>query len=263
MVTQAQSLERDERVAVLDALIGSSGDRCDRLRALHPDRALFTSHPQRESLEFLFWRELVQLEQANEAPLQPWLASLPSSPAAYFLRRRELETWCRWKLFLEPLPARWRTLFALGTAKSRELCVELGLRAIAASASGRDPATLLVRLQPLGPQIALAVIERVHAAKDVLPTETAVAVRDSLATLASARRGESLLAALGRSLVAARLAAAVSVEDLELRGAGYCDLLVRLAVEQPLPTLGAEARFDAWIDDALAALHEGESHGDA
>lgn len=243
------SLELDASLASLRAVLSSLGPRGERLAALHPRADALRSAPAvAERLDEIWWAELDELE----AGVQPVRASTSAarSRAGYYLRRRDLARWSRWRSVAAQLDRTWRALLEWPAARAREACIQLGLRACAVSAASVARHELPLWLRPLGAQRAHEVLQHmIHSPQARLPALDAQ-VGAALTELARERRGDRLLSALGRRILAARLRAKVDLELVDAAGVGGSDLLQLLRGEAPLKLETADEvrAVDGWIE---------------
>jgi hypothetical protein len=249
------------RERVLAALLARDGTRASERRALHPEPVELARGATGEPLGALFWRELEERERLASAPVQRALTTAPCTPATYYLRRRELERWLRWMRLLEPLAPRWRALFALRSSVAREVCVAVGTHAFACVAAEREPKSLARWLQPLGSRLALGVLDRSACPIERAPAAWVATVGCRLDELVHERSGDSILSALGRVVIAARLADSMSLAALARAGAGRSDLAQYLAAEPLAASADPLELVDRWVDAALALQCIGGAHG--
>lgn len=234
-------------LACLRALLGSLGARGQALAELHP-RAndLRSAAEGPAALDELWWSELEQLER--EAGLAPAHHAPARTDANYYLRRRDLARWTRWRDVAARLDRTWRCLLEWPASRARDACIRVGLRAIASAAVSVPRHELSLWLRPLGAQRAHDVLQLVIHRQPPTP-ELAAQVSLLTPELALERRGDSLLSALGRRVLAARLRASVDLAAIDSAGVGSSDLLRLLRLESPLTvTSAAENRtIDGWI----------------
>lgn len=239
----------DTRLSALCALLRTLGPRGERLTTLHPHADALRSAPATcERLDALWWAELDHLE-ARAHVVRAQTAGLRSS-ANYYLRRRDLARWSRWRSVAAQLDRTWRALLDWPAPRAREACIQLGLRACAASAASVARYELPLWLRPLGAQRAHEVLEQlIHTPPPPLPALSAQ-VGKALNELGRERRGDSLLSALGRRILAARLRANVDLALIDATGVGGSDLLRLLRNETPLhiETAGEARTVDGWIE---------------
>lgn len=241
------STNAEIELASLRALLACAGTHGRALAALQPRAGeLLDAAQGSPSLEELWWSELEALER--DAQIAPAHHAPSRTNANYYLRRRDLERWGRWRAVAGRLDRTWRCLLEWPAVRARGACIQLALRAVASAAVDVPRHELSLWLRPLGAQRAHEVLQLMIHGRFRLP-ELASQVSLTLASLARERRGDSLLSALGRRVLAGRLPASSELAVIESASVSGSDLLRLLRLETPL-TLESpdETRaVDEWI----------------
>lgn len=250
--------DEELRLRALHAALAASGTAGQRFLTRHPDRERIPRPETIDTLAWLQWDELEELQ--HRCGVTAGCSGLSRSPATYIVERRHLEQLLAWRAAARQLTGTWCRLLRLAAAEVRTFTIDVGIELVVRGSRGVEPDALRGWLSPLGASVARRVVDALVARRSRSAAPLSGAGRAAYEEERGQRHGERLTWRLGRRALATSLASVSSDARRCAARAARSNLLELL---EGIPPLALERGEEAELEKLLEEIMDGRTGGES